>query len=81
VADDIVIHLRREADDVVENWDLMAQAADEIEQLRAAGDALSAEMTLLIDEYSRLQALYVGGIRIDPDYMRAVKAWSEARRG
>lgn len=68
MSDDIVTRLRHTA------WlspegepaaDLMTEAADEIERLRAAGDALA-------DELGRLYAPNAGDV---------IALWTEARRG
>jgi hypothetical protein len=71
VADDIVTRLRDRLDSVVfvpDRHDLR-EAADEVERLRAAGDALLGR---LIDWHN--------GAPYDLD-AEAIKAWEEARRG
>ena len=65
MADDVVTRLRIAGFDDSHPGDLLFQAADEIERLRAAGDEMADAATR--QQWSRLDV--------------AVAAWQEARRG
>jgi len=69
VADDIVTRLRDKIPYGLTDYTLLGDAAEEIERLRAAGDAL---LDRLNDWHN--------GAPYDFD-AEAIKAWEEARRG
>lgn len=70
MADDIVTRLRRSLEMSVTRRAVIIEAADEIERLRAAGDALATRLRWWTDD---TDASY-------PDH-QALRTWEEAHRG
>jgi hypothetical protein len=68
MTDDIVTDLTAWAEDKQDGWSLLQEAADEIERLRAAGDAL-------VDVMDRSEIHDVD----DEEWDAAIKSWKEVR--
>ena len=88
---DIVERLRHAEDNAICEWQVLIDAADEIERLRAERDEWQAgyhkawsELGLAADEIERLRAAgdaLVAAIRNHDLREEHIKAWEEARRG
>jgi len=70
VADDIVKRLRHAEDNGICEWQVLIDAADEIERLRAAGDALAEALHA-----------WINGMDAFANDRSRIQAWQEARRG
>lgn len=71
MADDIVTRLRHAEDNGICEWQVLIDAADKIERLRAAGDALAEALRGWID----------GMEDAFTDDQDRLNAWQEVRRG
>jgi len=70
----LVADLRRIAGDQQDGWTFMLEAADKIERLSAAGDALAAAV-------DKLDGFITSDKAVASEVEQTLRAWQETRRG